>query len=808
MPSNFFLGHPNANNPDIGGSFLPAGGTNFFVDGNGDPWIFDLNGTDIITFDEANLGIPRQLFFSQGAGRNNPYVVNLNDTNTLVSPLERYIISGIAHYDLTDNIRFFSEALYSRSEAVDELNQPQWSNAAFSRNANLIIKLDNPYLSALPRSLISAQLPDLITDMDMDGLPDGGPCGGDMEPDCVPDGDPDLNIDTDGDGVPDDLGFFMTRTNNDIFQGSSNRRSQDMFRIVSGLDGDLDVFDRNWTWESVFYFGQTNSTADQTVINQNRYALALDSVVDPETGQIVCRAQIDPPPDVRTGNISTTNFSDVNNCVPINPFGFGNFGQDVRDYLIHNNFQTSQIQQLAVELNAGGELFDLPGGAVSMAGGFTHRRERADFRVDQANAIDLPGLINQAPSASDGGFNTTELYGETIIPILGDDFRLPIINRVTLEGAVRFVDNSVAGEDLTWTGGGRANLDLPLLGEDSLQVRGNYTVSIRAPGILELFLPSSGGATFANDPCDPRFIDGGPAPATRRANCEAEVSAFSGVDLANFQSFIVNSSKATIVGGNLELNNEVANSWTVGGIIRPGFLPNVEMSVDWTHILLTDAIVQISGTQLMNACYDSTDFPNNRFCTGITRDGTFQPVLLRLPFENAAEREFSGLIGALNWNFPAQDLPFTDAVPGDITINGQFFHTHLHSQRVGTGDKDFFANEDGGERGFEKFRYQLNLTYQTDRWSLLWQVNSRTPTHANLDLSDEQFDRPTTERSFRVHNLGLRFQATDTLAARFVVNNVFDNVDNLLESANAVGNNLQYRDPIGRRFVFGVNATF
>lgn len=587
MPLDTFLGHPGAVNPDgapnqdtdgdgipDSSSFLPGGsraGTfinangvsnpgNFFLDANGNPFIFSLDGAGIVTFDEANLGDPLSAFFSHGAGnKDNIFVVDTGEAAQLKPETERWNFFAKGHYDLTDDIRIVSEFLYARLEVIDARNQPEWNSFAFGRNSNLAIKLDNPYLPDVAEGLIAGQLPD----GDSNGMADA-------------------NLDTDGDGAPDTVGFFLTRSNFDLMGDLQKHREQDTFRVLFGLEGVTEAMNREWTWDASFYFGQNNAVSRQPVLNSIRLSYAIDAVVDPDTNEIACRVSVDPPVDPRQGNIGTfPPLSDITDCVPFNPFGYNNFSQEAADYVLQEQFQSAKNQQAVVEVNAAGELFDLPGGPVDIALGAAHRREKAEFNVSQGNEIDIPGRRAAPPQSSRGQFNSTEIYGETVLPIFDNDFTpLPVIERLWIEGAGRFVDNNVAGQDITWTAGGRANLNLPLFGPDGFQVRGNFTQSIRSPSILELFLPRSGSFDNSNDPCDPRFIGSGPRPSVRRANCEALVASLMGSGdldpnfvLADFVSRAANARTPSVVGGNIDLKSEVADSWTVGAVLAPEALP-------------------------------------------------------------------------------------------------------------------------------------------------------------------------------------------------------------------------------------------
>ncbi|GIX16855.1 MAG: TonB-dependent receptor [Rhodothalassiaceae bacterium] len=784
---------PNSGMPLIG-PFASANGDGALRDRDGNPLVFDANG-NLVTWQQAGLGTPRSIFFSRDTdGFANPLIIGLDETNSIRSPLDRWIINGTARYEVADGVDLFIEALYARAEAVDRNNQPPWSTNFFAPGAAGAIQIninDNPF----------------ITDQLRQALIDNGAY--------------DPNLDADGDGVTDPQFFFLTRSNVDIVEGSPNFRDQDVFRYVTGFEGSVDFLGRSWDWDTAFIFGESNATTRQSEINGPRYALALDAVVDtrvddegnpvnPETfGKIVCRAQIDPPETFFGDVFAQPPISDIDECIPFNPFGLQNLTPEQRAYLVQQNFQATKIRQLVYEANISGDLVDLPAGPVGVAGGFTHRREQARFNVDRASFI---GIDPNTPVQNvRGKFNTTEVYGETLIPIIqdGSDLEVPGITKFQAEGALRFVDNSRSGNDVTWTAGGRLQLDLPVVGK-AFEFRGNFTQAIRAPAVQELFLPRSQIFTFATDPCDRRFINAGPNPAIRRRNCEAQVAMLKaqGVlpkdfNLDDFVSLIVNRSDRGFTGGNPDLRNERSKSWTVGVVFTPEFLPGFTMSVDWTDIRLRDEIVSLSATQILNACFDSPDFPNEA-CTRFRRDEEFQIRDPETGFLNAAVRNFAGLVANVEYKFEASDI--VSSLPGTINIFGSFFHVARHDRQVTGQDLDLIA----GELGSERLRFQLNLRYSLDRFTFLWQTQHFGSffifgRQAPDEIAPEDQKRTPAAR---IHNLTLRYQLTENIYVRTVVNNVFDKVDDPLRAAARGGNNLNFRDVIGRRFLFAVGVDF
>src|SRR6185312_13812656 len=113
----------------------------------------------------------------------------------------------------------------------------------------------------------------------------------------------------------------------------------------------------------------------------------------------------------------------------------------------------------------------------------------------------------------------------------------------------------------------------------------------------------------ASDPCDKIFINQGLAPATRAANCAA-----AGIP-AGFNSNVVNATVQGVTSGNPSLAHEKADSYTYGVVLRPRWVPRLSLTADWIDIKMTNAIAELFLTDLMDECYDSTDFPNNPACS-------------------------------------------------------------------------------------------------------------------------------------------------------------------------------------------------
>jgi iron complex outermembrane recepter protein len=251
---------------------------------------------------------------------------------------------------------------------------------------------------------------------------------------------------------------------------------------------------------------------------------------------------------------------------------------------------------------------------ISFNVGYEHRREAAAFDPDalQENGVLLTGGGFGFEGIS-GSFETDEVYSELVVPVISDQQNLPIVKSLSVEGAVRYVDHSLTDTATTWSGGLRIAPRLPGWG-DGLLFRGVFTHAIRSPAVTELFLGKSPVATGLTDICNQDSYNQGINPAVREANCRAALAAVGGPAP---EAFDETTDLASVVGtqsGNPNLENEEADSWSVGIVYQPVEHPQLRFAADWSNIRLEGGIEDLPIGQLMLACYDSPDFPNVPAC--------------------------------------------------------------------------------------------------------------------------------------------------------------------------------------------------
>lgn len=349
--------------------------------------------------------------------------------------------------------------------------------------------------------------------------------------------------------------FSLGTTNADLPIRSSDTRRR-VQRYVVGANGSFDLFGSNARWD-VYYQKGISKTREMArgITNNARLALAQDAVFAPAgnaigvpEGSIVCRSTLTNP---------------SNGCVPFNRLGIGVASQEALDYVLGNPFRRQRFQQDVYAANLSFDAFRLPAGAVSVAVGVEHRRERvsgevpAEFRSGWFVGNFLPSF---------GAFNVTEGYLELLVPVF---------EGLNLNGAVRGTDYSTSGYVTTWKAGLTYE---PISG---VRLRATRSRDIRAPNLGELF---TAGSTRINV-----LID----------------------SAQNNQSVQF----AGTTRGNPLLDPEKADQWGVGVVLTPEFLPGFALSVDYYDIEINGAIGSVTAQTIVDRCNEGVQ----AFCTAVVR---------------------------------------------------------------------------------------------------------------------------------------------------------------------------------------------
>jgi len=660
----------------------------------------------------------------------------LPDVTALFTPLKRTLGTAFAHYELAPGVEVFGELWAAQSEAVELVNQPAYQSGLFGQESfSLNFSVDHPLLSQQARDTL-------------------------------------IGLGTDN--------FWLQRASIDLQpDGNATTGKTNLLRGVLGLRGDFVAADRDFTWEVSYNRGRTDTVNGSSDISSQRFFYALDAVNTPDGVQ--CRVVADPSsrPTDPSGGFGTSLPPNVyDDCVPLDIFGFGRPSQEALDYISIFDTATTIIDQEVWEANFGTtELFNLPAGGVGVAVGVLSRTESGDFGTSGFTQQGLGRSVPVSPVA--GKFQSDEIYGEFYAPIFSEDMDIPLVSYLNVEGAYRYIDNDFAGTDDVWTVG------LKYAPIPDIEIRGNVTESVRAPAITELFLPVSGTNSFAADPCDATLVGDGPNPATRQANCESGGGGLPPIDTGTFVSSVRNASVQGLTGGNVNLSNERAEAWTAGVILRPRFVEGLQLSIDYVDFDIQDAITTFTLSQVMNACYDAADFPNE-FCSSFNRlpSGQLPAVnAFQTGNVNAGQRTFKAYVSELLYSF--------DALGGSWNIQGSLQHITESTQTLLGATTDFKGEITNGA---SEWQANVRVGYARDKWSAFLQPRFIGKGIWDNDAAPGRFS-VNGEDDVWLFNTGFRYDFTDQIGMQLNINNLFDELPS--PAAIATGNDFVY-DNVGR----------
>jgi len=512
---------------------------------------------------------------------------------------ERFSINLNGSFEVSDALSFFVESKYAYSNNIDDL-------AGVDFNDAIPVQYDNPYIPPALRSQVNELIAAGV-------IPATNPNDGSF------------------------WGFGPSRDSNDDIVLTGNDVERETIRIVAGIEGELDVLG-GVEYELSYNYGET--TVDNLNINkrvEDRFYAAMDAVVDPATGDIVCRSTLDPtaaPPlateftnRLRTRTFPIPNFTAVNDsglgrtvditsftpgagspCEPFNPFGANSTSQANAEFVYPDLLDTSELEQSVIFGNLTGStssFFELPGGPIGWSAGFEYREEKSSFSVNQLD-LDLvtwDASNGNAPLPIQGEFDVFEYFFEGQAPIIADQ---PFVELLEVTGAIRFADYSTVGTNDAWSTGLRYS---PGFG---LTLRGTFGEAVRAPNITELFSPQQpAGYGFQNDPCSVANINNG--SPNRPGNCAA-LGVPAGYDVNNF----ITAGIPGVSGGNPNLNQEEATTLTAGIVYQPEFVDNLTFIVDYYSIEIEGAIDSLSAVAVSELCVDLASV-NNIYCPLIQR---------------------------------------------------------------------------------------------------------------------------------------------------------------------------------------------
>jgi outer membrane receptor protein involved in Fe transport len=677
--------------------------------------------------------------------------------NALQNKTMRASIRGYADYALSDHIKAFVELSEARVDGYGYF-QPAFSTTS-PGTMPVVLKGDNAFLQGTTQA--DQQLRALITGA---GLP--------------------LTSATTI-GVGKFWGEFGRRD-------SYTRRHQE--RYVIGMNGDFDFLGRNFAWDWYAQDGRlTGITQSFGVPNIQKTVFANDPVL--VGGQIVCRATV-PGPSFNAAAAG---------CVPWDIINGGSPAA-----IAYANGYATTTQTADQKVLAGNITFDaihLPAGALGVAAGIEHREEKLTFAQDPVSATGA--LFFNAVGTREGKFEVTEAYLETRVPILKD---MPFAKTLNFEYAIRGANYSTIG----------ATSQYRIAGEwapwDDVRFRASKATAVRAPNIVELFAPQSRNfTTAAIDPCDATAFASATAAqqAARRVTCAAAIS---GWNPATFSSNIGpgRPSLALLQGGNPGLGPETAHTFDYGVVLKPRWVPNFQLSVDYFKYNIEQVVGTIPiNTLFQNLCYDApTPYASNPFCTLIQRDatgtnggsipgGVIQVILTN---QNIAKRKVEGYDYAAQYHFDVSDvLKGHEWGQIGIRIDATWLYRYAIQGLPGQLYTNFANTLDNG---FPRWKGIGTLQWNYEKFSVNWSTHYIGSMKANSAVQPTALD-PYYTGDYWLHDLRGNYKLNDKVDLRAGILNITDEYPPYLPEAfdgRQAGSSLY--DNRGRFFYMGASLRY
>jgi len=579
--------------------------------------------------------------------------------------------------------------------------------------------------------------------------------------------------DTDGDGyVTTNVYRRMTEVGNRI----SDLKSE-AYRGLVGAKGEISG---DWAYDAYFSYAETKQTEYQSGnVSRKRVLQALKTTTD-SSGNLVC-----------------TDTS--NGCVPLNIFGAGNISSAAANFVAITTRNASTItEKVASGAITNNNLFDLGAGPAGLVLGGEYRDEYGKYNPDEAlSSGDVVGF--NAGEGLGGGYNVKELFTEINVPLLADK---PFIKSLDFNGAYRYSYYSTAAKSVNTYSAGLVWAPIA-----DFKLRGTYARAVRAPTVSNLYSGQSQDYPTVSDPCT---TSAAVSNANLKASCIANGVSSSLLGTAyNGGSTQIES----ITGGNASLREETADTYTVGAVFQPTFVPRFSLSVDYYHVKISNYIASMSTANLVKACYGDASGGwtpyNTSFCSLLPRDATGTITGAVNTLVNSGGLKTRGIDFEARYN-----IPLAFGIRGgesrlDLRLSGTHLISFLYSPIPGL---DALTIECAGKFGvncgdpYAKWRLSGRATWSADpiKLSLSWR-------HLSAVNDDDETTTYTTEhiKAYDYFDLTAAVDVAQAFTWQFGVNNMFNRKPPLLGDNQQQSNTYPSTyDVYGRTFFTGVTLKF
>ncbi|MGH8156902.1 MAG: TonB-dependent receptor plug domain-containing protein [Rhodanobacter sp.] len=373
-------------------------------------------------------------------------------------------------------------------------------------------------------------------------------------------------------------------------------------QVNVGLKGTFSLFDQDWNWDTGLDYGHSGAVTTTLNLPDGGKLYTGPSYMS-ATG-LACGTAA--APTACPAGITST-------ALGFNPFDLYAPGSVAALRAAASPAVTNQYASLK-EWHAGinGGLFNLPAGTVQLAAGVDYRQEHVNSYVDPLLNFDpVAGtcvLGSQCVSATQGGYNVKEVFGELFIPLLSDLPFAKSLNVTIGDRYSRYNDGFGSTNDFKF-----AVEYKPI---DDLLLRGTMAQVFRAPNLAEEYNGAAADAPkLSNDPCT--GYTGAPVnPAC--VNVPTNGTFINQAVAANNQITGILSG-AQFAG--IQLKPEQGKSFDFGAIYSPSWAPGLSTTVDFWHVYLNNTITTVNAQSVLNVCAAG----NVAFCSLIHRNPVVGP---------------------------------------------------------------------------------------------------------------------------------------------------------------------------------------
>lgn len=695
-------------------------------------------------------GITYDGFAQPGVGS---YAFNTGALNTLQLPLSRWNAYAGGRFKINDNAEVYSNLLFTQYEAQQELAAtPAAGNVP---STGFRVPSTNPFISSTLRSFLDAR--------------------------------------------PNPNGSFLLNKRFTEVGGRIGNDRYNVFQMTTGVRGQ--VPQSRWTYDVYAQYGRVdNVTTQMGNVSRSSVQRLLDA---PDGGKSLC-----------TGGF--------------NPFGESNLSPSCVAYISRTGQNTTVSEQTVVEASLQGQLFTLPAGEVRAAVGAQYRQDDFAFRPDAslaqtntraphlgANGLPDGGEIGgseiagfNASQALKGSTNSKEMFAEVLVPVLAD---LPFVQQLDLTLGYRYSDYNTIGGVAAY----KADVEWQVM--DGLRFRGGANRAVRAPSIGELFAPTNtsfpgiGSPTatgLSGDPCDVRSsYRNGPNAAQVKALCLAQ-----GLPATSFDNYQFTNNQVTgIVGGNVNLEEETADTWSVGAVYQSRFehplLSRFSASIDYYNIEITNVIGAVGASAQLQGCYNAqgqnpTYDPNNGYCQLFLRDpANGNVVQARELSQNLATLKTSGIDAQVDWNAQLADMHLPDWGSLNMNVVVGWLDTWERQDTAGgpfinrTGTIDsVFGNTFPEWKMLSSLNWSMGSFGAGVRWRRVGEMT--------------QFGTANVLEPLHYFDLNGSWAVNDAVVLRAGVNNLTDEDPRTYAPGVQANTDPSTYDVLGRRYYVGLTARF